>query len=116
MNVGLSFIFNCPHIAYFLKKNYNLRQNILKKNEDLREVTHISPNWCLFGSYSSWDLIGNRQFEGSLKICWKRCTGRCIGRCCPVSGQFTGGELLHEGVTERCVCASGQEGIQRPVI
>ena len=81
-------------IAYFLKKNYSLRQNILKKNEKLREVTHISPNWCLFGSYSSWDLIGNRQCEGSLKFCWKKCTGRCTRRCCPVFGQFTGGELL----------------------
>ena len=51
MNIVLSFIFNCPLIAYFLKKNYSLRQNIFEKLEGLREVTHISPNWCLFGSY-----------------------------------------------------------------
>ena len=49
--VALSFIFNCPLIAYFLKKNYSLRQNIFEKIEGLREVIHISPNWCLFGSY-----------------------------------------------------------------
>ena len=30
MNVVLSFIFNCPLIAYFHKKNNSLRQNILK--------------------------------------------------------------------------------------
>ena len=30
MNVALSFIFNCPLIAYFLKNNYSLRQNTLK--------------------------------------------------------------------------------------
>ena len=30
MNVALSFLFNCPLIAYFLKKNYSLRQNMLK--------------------------------------------------------------------------------------
>ena len=53
-----------PFIAYFLKKNYSLRQNIFEKFEGLREVTHISPNWCLFGSYLSWDLIGNREHEG----------------------------------------------------
>ena len=40
-----------PFIAYFLKKNYLLRQNTLKKFEGLREVSHISPNWCLFVSY-----------------------------------------------------------------
>ena len=64
MNVVLSFILNCPLIAYFLKKIYSLRQNIFEKLEGLREVTHISPNWCLFGSYWSWDLIGIRQREG----------------------------------------------------
>ena len=46
MNVALSFIFNRPLIAYFLKKNYSLRQNIFEKFEGLREVTHISRNWC----------------------------------------------------------------------
>ena len=30
MNVVLSFIFNCPLIAYFPKKNYSLSKNILK--------------------------------------------------------------------------------------
>ena len=63
MNVALSFIFNCPLIAYFLKKNYSLRQNIFERFEGLREVTHIIPNSCLFGSYWSWDLIGNRQHK-----------------------------------------------------
>ena len=67
---------------------------MFEKYEGLREVTHISHNWCLFGSYSSWDLIRNRQREGTLKICWKRTTGRYTGHCCPSSGQFTGGELL----------------------
>ena len=62
MNVVLLFPFDYPFIAYFLKKNYSLRQ-YFEKLEGLREVTHISPNWCLFGSYLSWDLIGNRQLE-----------------------------------------------------
>ena len=91
MNVALSFIFNCPLITYFLKKNYSLRQNILK-NEGLREVTHISPNWCLFGSYWIWDLIGNRQHEGLWRFARKRVTGRCTRLWSPASGQFTGGE------------------------
>ena len=69
MYVVLLFPFDYPFIAYFLKKKYSLRQNILKNFEGLIEVTHISPNWCLFGSYRSWDLIGNRQREGTLKIC-----------------------------------------------
>ena len=30
MNVVLSFCSICPLVAYFLKKNYSLRQNILK--------------------------------------------------------------------------------------
>ena len=93
MNVVLSFIFNCPLIAYFHKKNSSLRQNIFEKHEGLREVTHISPNWCLFGSYWSWDLIGNRQHDAFWRFAGKGVTGRCTGLCCPVSGQFTGGEL-----------------------
>jgi hypothetical protein len=28
-----------------------------EKFEGLREVSHIYPNWCLFASYWSWDLI-----------------------------------------------------------
>ena len=39
MNVALSFIFNCPLIVHFLKKNYSLRQNIFENFEGLREVT-----------------------------------------------------------------------------
>ena len=66
---------------------------MFEKYEGLREVTHISPNLCLFGSYLSWDLIWNRQRGGTLKICWKRVIGRCTGLCSPASGQFTGGEL-----------------------
>ena len=93
MNVALSFIFNCHLIAYFLKKNYSLRQNIFENFEGLREVTHISPNWCLFGSYWSWDLIENRQHEGLWRFAGKRVTGRCTGLWSPASGQFTGGEL-----------------------
>ena len=94
MNVALSFIFNCPLIAYFLKKNYSLRQNSFEKFEGLREVTYISPNWCLFGSYWSWDLIGNRQHEGLWRFARKRVIGRCTGLWSPASNQFTGGELL----------------------
>ena len=92
MNVVLSFIFNCPLIAYFLKKNYSLRQNILKNFEGLWEVTHISLNWCLFRSYWSWDLIGNRQHEGLWRFAGKRVTGRCTGLWCLALDQFTGGE------------------------
>ena len=94
MDVVLSFRSICPLIAYFLKKNYSLRQNILKNHEGLREVTHISPNWYLFGSYWSWDLIGNRQHEGLWRFARKRVTGCCTGLWSPASGQFTGGELL----------------------
>ena len=103
----LSFILNRPLLPIFLK--------YFGKLEGLREVTHISPNWCLFGSYSSWNLIGNRQHEGSLKICWKRVIGRCTGLWCPASGQFTGGEPTAEGVTERwnsVLSASDQKELQ----
>ena len=85
---------NCPLIAYFLKKNYSLRKNIFKKFEGLREVTHISLNFCLFGSYWSWDLIGNMQHEGHWRFVGERVTVRCTGLWSPASGQFTGGELL----------------------
>ena len=63
MHVVLSFLFNCPLIAYFLKKNYSLRQNIFEIFEGLREVTHINPNWCFL------DLIevGTRLGIGSTK-------------------------------------------------
>ena len=94
MNVVLSFIFNCPLISYFRWKNNSLRQNIFEKYEGLREITHISPNWCLFGSYWSWDLIGNMQHEGLWRFAGKRVIGRSTGLWYPVSGQFTGGELL----------------------
>ena len=43
---------NCPLIAYFLKKNYNLRQNIFK---NLR-VGEMSLTSVLIGVYL--DLIG----------------------------------------------------------
>ena len=37
-----------PFVAYFPKKNYSRRQIILNFFEDLREVSHISPNLCFF--------------------------------------------------------------------
>ena len=108
----------CPLIDYFLKKNYSLRQNIFEKLEGLREVTHIGPNWCLFGSYWSWDLIGNKQHEGLWRFARKRVTERCTGLWSPASGQFIGGEPWCKGVTRRwnnVLPASGQKAIQRPV-
>ena len=81
-------------IAYFLKRNYSVRQNIFEKLEGLREITHISPNWCLFGSYWSWDLIGIRQREGHWRFAEERVIRRYTGLWCPASGQFIGGEHL----------------------
>ena len=92
MNVVLSFFFNHPFIAYFLKKNYSLRQYILKILRVWERSLTSVPNWCLFGSYWSWDLIGNRQHEGLWRFAKKRVTGRCTGLRSPASGQFIGGE------------------------
>ena len=108
------FSSNHPFIAYFLKKNYSLRQNIFEKHESLREVTHISPNWCLFGSYWSWDLIGNMQHEGLWRFAGKGVTGRCTGLWCPASNQFTGGELLlrrSDRMLKQCSPSIRSEGV-----
>ena len=69
MNVALSFIFNCPLIAYFLKKNYSLRQNIFEIFEGLREVSHISPNWYLFLILLELGLDWEQAARRTLKIC-----------------------------------------------
>jgi len=110
----LPFIFNCPLISfflnlivYFLKKNYSLRQNIFKNFEGLREVTHISPSWYLFGYYWSWDLIGNRQHEGHWRFAEESVTRRYTGLWSPAFGQFTGGEPA--------VIEWSDSAIQRPV-
>ena len=107
----LSFILICPLIAYFLKKNYSLRQNIFEKYEGLREVTHISPNWCLFGSYLSWDLIGNRQHEQLWRFAEKGVTRRW-NSVFPVSDQ----KELHRPVDHEDVKARWPDSeVQRPV-
>ena len=51
----------------------------LWKFGSLRENTHNSSNWCLFGSSLSWNLVEWRCREVSLKIWSRWCTGRSIG-------------------------------------
>ena len=88
------FLSNYPFIAYFLKKKYSLRQNILKKNWGFeRGHSHQSQLvfiWVLLKLGLDWEQAARR----TLKNCWKRVTGRWIGLYSPTSGQFTGGEPL----------------------
>ena len=73
MNVVLSFILSRPFIAYFLKKNYSLRQNILK---NLR-VWERSLTSVPIGVYLDLIRVGTwlgtgsaKEFEDSLKKEW----------------------------------------------
>ena len=63
MNVVLSFLFNHPFIAYFLKKNYSLRQNILK---NLR-VWERSLTSVPIGVYLDLIKVGTWLGTGSMK-------------------------------------------------
>ena len=63
MNVVLSFLFNNPFIAYFLKKNYSLRQNTLKK---LR-VWERSLTSVPIGVYLGLIEVGTQLGTGSAK-------------------------------------------------
>jgi hypothetical protein len=67
MIVVLSFVFNCPLIAYFLKKNYSLRQNILK---NLR-VWERSLTSVPIGVYLSLIQVGTWLGTGSAKEYWR---------------------------------------------
>ena len=83
----------CPLIAYFLKKNYSLWQNILKN----MRVWERSLTSVPIGVYLALIWVGTWLGTGSRKGLWRfaeeRVTGRCTGLWCPASGQFTGGEL-----------------------
>ena len=63
MNVALPFIFNCPLIAYFLKKNYSLRQNILK----ILRVWERSLTSVSIGVYLDLIEVGTWLETGSMK-------------------------------------------------
>ena len=71
MNVALSFIFNCPLIAYFLKKNYSLRQIFWKFWGFERGHPHQSQLvfiWILLELGLDWEQAAQR----TLKIWWKK--------------------------------------------
>ena len=72
MNVVLSFIFNCPLIAYFHKKNNSLRQNIFEKTWGFeRGHSHQSQLvfiWILLELGLDWEQAARRTW----KICWKK--------------------------------------------
>ena len=67
MYVVLSFPFNYPFIAYFLKKKYSLRQNILKKLRVWeRSLTSIP-----IGAYLGFIEVGTWLGTGSAKEHWR---------------------------------------------
>ena len=85
MNVVLSFGSICPLIAYFLKKNYSPRQNILK-NLRVWERSLIS---VPIGVYLDLIQVGTWLGTGSAKDSW-RFTGKGAPDAavqCPVSSQ-----------------------------
>ena len=88
------FSSNHPFIAYFLKKNYSLRQNIFfKKIEGLRGQSYQSQLvfiWILSKLRLDWEQAARR----TLKNCCKGVIGRWTELCSPMSSQFIGGELL----------------------
>ena len=67
MCVALSFPFDYPFIAYFLKKKYSLRQNILKKLRVWeRSLTSIP-----IGAYLGLIEVGTWLGTGSAKEHWR---------------------------------------------
>ena len=73
MNVVLSFLFNLPFIAYFLKKNYSLRQNTLK----ILRVWEWSLTSVPIGVYLSLIEVGTWLGKGSAKELWRFATKWC---------------------------------------
>ena len=63
----LSFCSICPLIAYFLKKNYSLRQNILKN----MRVWERSLTLVLIGVYLDLIQVETRLGTGSVKELWR---------------------------------------------
>ena len=89
MSVVLSFPFDYPFIAYFLKKNYSLRQNTLK----FLKVWERSLTSVPIGVYLSLIEVGTWLGTGSAKEHWSFAEkGRPdaapdFGFQCPVSSQ-----------------------------
>ena len=67
MSVLLSFPFDYPFIAYFLKKNYSLRQNTLK----ILRVWERSLTSVLIGVYLGLIEVGTWLGTGSAKEHWR---------------------------------------------
>ena len=92
MCVVLSFPFDYPFIAYFLKTNYSLRQNTLKNlrvwERSLTSVP-ISVYLCLI-EVGTW--LGTGSAKEPWRIAEKMATGRCTELWILASGQFTGGK------------------------
>ena len=118
MNVVLSFCSICPLIAYFLKKNYSLRQNILKNirvwERSLTSVpigVYLDLIWV-----ETWLRTGStKDIEDLLKKEWPDAAPDSdVQR--PVSSQEV--NSYREGVTGRwnsVFPASGQMELQCPV-
>ena len=96
MCVVLSFPFDYPFIAYFLKKKYSLRQNILK----ILRVWERSLTSVPIGVYLGLIKVGTWLGTGSTKEHWrftKKSDRTLDWTLLLVFGQFTGGEpLLHK--------------------
>ena len=114
----LSFIFNCPLIAYFLKKNYSLRQNIFEKKNWGFERGHSHQSqlvfiWIFFELGLDWEQAARRI----LKI--RRRSDRTLHRTLMSSVRSVHRRwTCCEGVTGRwnsVFPASGQKVLQRPV-
>ena len=114
MNIVLSFCSICPLIDYFLKKNYSLRQNILKNMRVWeRSLTSVQLVfiWILFMLGLDWEQAARRKFEVLLVKVHRTLHRTLLSSVRSVHRRWT----TAKGVTGHCVCASGQEGIQRPV-
>ena len=108
---------NCPLIAYFLKKNYSLRQNIFEKNWGFeRGHSHQSQLvfiWIFLKLELDWEQAARRN----LKIRWR--SDRTLHRTLMSSVRSVHRRwTCYKGVTgcwNSVLSVSGQKELQRPV-
>ena len=114
MNVVLSFCSVCPLVAYFLKKNYSLRQNILK----ILRVWERSLTSVPIGVYldlievGTWLRTGStKDFEDLLEKEWLDAAPDS-----EVQRSVSSQEVNLLRWSDRLCCsASGQIVVQRPI-
>ena len=114
LNVVLSFCSICPLVAYFLKKNYSLRQNILKNlrvwEKSLTSVLFVFI-WILFMLGLEWEQAAWRNIEDLLQKSDRTLHRTLMSSVRSVHRRWTAAE----GVTELYLSASGQKELQRLV-